>query len=310
VRHVRIATVCLVAACATCALAAANASAALPEWGKCVKLPATIKGKERKAGKGKFANSNCTEATTSGEYEFEKGTEGIADTEFTNTLTTPDAVLEEASGLQVICTAETATGSLSGTKEVSGVVVRFKGCALNGSAELPCENAFKSEAPLEYIDGEIFTHSLKGKLGYISGKGTAAPVVGLSLEPERKKENKDEPFAFFGCLSPPILWNEVGANLKVHSNGGDSIISPISPVNTMGTETTQVYRDKTKENSETHEIENEKGIQEPTSFEDGKPDYLETRTEDGYGELAWTQSSQIETAVTKLNSGEELEIKA
>jgi hypothetical protein len=93
-------------------------------------------------------------------------------------------------------------------------------------------------------------------------------------------------------------------------NGGDSIISPISPVNKMGTETVQEYREMTKENPETHEIEVEKGIQDPASFENGKPDYLESQIFNGYGEGGWERSGQQETAVTKLNSGEELEIKA
>ena len=148
---------------------------------------------------------------------------------------------------------------------------------------------------------------MKGKLGYISGKGTAAPVVGLSLEPEQKKGI----FAFFGCgpEARPVLFSIVGERPK-KPNGGDSIISPISPVNTMARETTQVYREKTKENPETHEIESERGVQEPASFENGKPAFLETEVQDGQGELPWAASSQQETAVTTLDSGEELEIKA
>ena len=121
-RHVRMLALCLVAAFAVGALAASSSSAALPEWGKCVKLPATIKGKEKKAGTGKFSNSNCTEATTGGEFEFVKGTSELAGgTAFTNTMTSDKAELETSFGLGVNCTAQTATGELSGTKEVSNV---------------------------------------------------------------------------------------------------------------------------------------------------------------------------------------------
>jgi hypothetical protein len=318
VRHLRIMAACAVAACAICALAAANASAALPEWGKCVKLPATIKGKEKKAGTGKFANSNCTEATTGGEFEFLKGTSELPVTEFENKMTTPEAVLELSVGIQVRCTGQTAKGKISGTKEVSDVEVTFTGCkapALNFACENKIVNESSEEHPdtFKYVEGEINTRRLKGKLGYISGKGTATPVVGLSLEPEEKHGL----FAFFGCgthestnLAPlPLIFSSVGENPR-GKGGGDSIISPISPVDKMGTETTQTYKEKTKENPETHEIEVEKGVQEPSAFENGKPDFLETQLILGETSLEWLKSAQEETAVTKLTSGEELEIKA
>jgi hypothetical protein len=306
VRHVRIMAVSVVAACAICAFAAANASAALPEWGKCVKVPVTIKGKEHT--KGKYANSNCTEKT-GGEYEFVGGTEGLTGgKEFTNTMTTPEAALETSRGIRVSCSAQTATGDLSGTKEVSEVRVTFTGCHLTTLlVGWTCENEFVENH--KYVEGTIVTRKLKGKLGYISGKGTASPVVGLELEPEVKQT----PFAIFGCGEPgfasPVIFSEVGRKPR-GANGGDSIISPISPVNTMGTQTTQVYLEKKVENPETHELEAVKGVQEPSSFENGKPDFLESQTFNGFGELGWEGASQEETAVTKLNSGEELEIKA
>jgi hypothetical protein len=180
VRHVRIMAACVVAACAICALAAANASAALPEWGKCVKLPAEIKGKEHKAGTGKFANSNCTEATTGGEYEFLKGTSGLPNTEFTNKMTTPEAVLELSIGIQVRCTGQTATGHISGTKEVSDVEVAFTGCkapALEFACETKIVNESSEEHPVtfKYIEGEINTRSLKGKTWIHLGQGHGKP---------------------------------------------------------------------------------------------------------------------------------------
>jgi hypothetical protein len=305
VRHVRIMAICLVAACAICALAAASASAALPEWGKCVKVPVEVNGKVKT--KGKYANANCTEET-GGEYEFLKGTSAIPNKEFTNAMTSPEALFETSIGLQVKCTAETATGYLSGSKEVSTVYVVFTGCTNNLGEQ--CENATvrnEQTGLVEYITGEIRTRPLKGKLGYIAGKGTASPVVGLSLEPEREHGL----FAFFGCTfnGPPEIWSLVGANPK-GKNGRDSIISPISPVNQMALETTQRYAEKKVENPETHELEAVKGEQEPAAFENGKPDYLETYLVSPGGELAWEHSAQEETAVTKLRTEEELEIKA
>ena len=123
-RHFRLMAISIVAVCALCALAAANASAGLPEWGKCVKLPATIKGKEKKAGKGKFANSDCTEGTTGGEYEFLKGTSELPTRTFTNTMTSEKAELETSFGLGTNCTGETAHGELSGTKDIVAIRAR------------------------------------------------------------------------------------------------------------------------------------------------------------------------------------------
>jgi hypothetical protein len=308
VRHVRMLGLCLVAAFAVGALAASSSSAALPEWGKCLKLPATIKGKEKKANTGKFSNSNCSEATTGGEFEFVKGTSELPNVAFENNMTSSEAVLETSLGVQVKCTAQSAKGQLSGTKEVSNVEVRFKGCQAN-LLEFTCENFFEEQGGIyRYTQGEIFTRSLKGKLVYISGAGTASPVVGLQLEPAEKNNL----FAFFGCgtkgAATPILFSQVGRK-PTGPNGGDKIVSPITPLNQMGTETTQVYAAKRVENPETHELEIVKGVQEPNEI-NGKPAFLETQILDGFGEITWSSSSQEETAVTKLVSGEELEIKA
>ncbi len=314
-RHFRLMAISIVAACALCALAAANASAALPEWGKCVKLPATIKGKEKKAGKGKFANSDCTEGTTGGEYEFLKGTSELPTRTFTNTMTSEKAELETSFGLGTNCTGETAHGELSGTKEVSNLTVTFTGCAVNLIPTFPCENTYEEfpnelEEEFRYTPGEIRTFALKGKLVYISGAGTPIPVVGLQLEPEQKKGW----FAFFGCgpkgeAPLPAIKSVVGQKTS-GPKGGDKIVSPISPLNQMGTETTQVYASAAHENPETGEIE-DRGVQAPDEI-NGKPANLEALLffEGESGTSEWGKSAQIETAVTTLTSGEELEIKA
>jgi hypothetical protein len=305
--------VCVAAVCAICALAAANASAALPEWGRCVKVPVTIKGKEHKTGK--YSNSNCTEAQSRGEYEFVKGTEELpGGTGFTNNLTSEKATLETSFGISVNCTGESATGDLSGTKEVSNVQVTFTGCVAS-LGNFACENTFKEEEGGEdnfkYIKGEIKTFGLKGKLVYISGQGTSEPKVGLELEPSEPKQW----FAFFGCGPGgehplPAIKSIVGEKTPGPS-GGDKVVSPITPINTMGTETVQKYEIKKVENTETHELSNERGVQEPSEI-GGKPAFLETELfiESAEGKGSWGKAAQEETANTKLDSGEELEIKA
>lgn len=314
-RHVRLVGLCLIAAFVVSALAAATSSAALPEWGKCVKLPAEINGKVKT--KGKYADANCTEklAPATGEYEFLKGTSGlVGGTEFTNTATSAKVSLETSFGISVNCTGQTARGELSGTKEVSQVSVTFTGCEAS-LCSFPCENTFAEdegeEGNFHYRKGEIVTFGLKGRLVYISGAGTPDPSVGLQLEPEEKKGW----FAFFGCgpgkAHPlPAIKSIVGRK-TYGSNGGDKIVSPITPLNAMTTETTQKYEIKKVENPETHELENEPGIQEPSEI-NGKPAHLESQLfiEGGSGTGNWGNAAQEETAVTRLNSGEELEIKA
>ncbi|HTZ63238.1 MAG TPA: hypothetical protein VMB51_03975 [Solirubrobacteraceae bacterium] len=311
-RHFRLMTISIVAACALCALAAANASAALPEWGRCAKVPVTVKGKEKT--KGKYGNANCTEPGT--EYEFVKGASELpGGTEITNTMTSEKAELETSFGLGTNCTGETARGFLSGSKEVSDLTVTFTGCAVNLIPTFPCENTYEEfpnelEEEFRYTPGEIRTFALKGKLVYISGKGTSEPVVGLQLEPEQKKGW----FAFFGCgpkgeAPLPAIKSVVGRKPQ-GANGGDKIVSPITPINAMGTETTQVYASAVHENPETGEIE-DRGVQAPDEI-NGKPANLEALLffEGESGTTEWGKSAQIETAVTKLSSGEELEIKA
>ena len=78
----------------------------------------------------------------------------------------------------------------------------------------------------------------------------------------------------------------------------------------MGTETTQVYSSKVHVNPETGETE-ERGVQNPNEIA-GKPAQLEADLfiESGSSAGEWGLTAQIETAVTRLTSGEELEIKA
>jgi hypothetical protein len=302
----------LAVAAAFGAIIVASASAALPEWGKCEQVPVVIKGKTH--AKGKYGNANCTEPGT--EYEFIKGEEAVpGGLGFTAVQTSEKAELETAQGIAVTCESTEAHGYIHGTKEVSDVEVTFKGCEL-GLLNFTCESVFESnENPEEefgffYHEGEIATRELKGKLVYDSGKGTESPQVGLELLPAEKGGL----FAEFLCGARPqkgqnpVLIIRVGA--KERKGGGDSIISPISPVNTMGTKLVQDYSEQEVENPETGEFTRVQGHQNPESAENGRKDVLESEASDGFGTLGWSQAGQVETLETSLNSGEELEIKA
>jgi hypothetical protein len=285
-KHLRVVGLSL-AALAASAMLCASASAALPEWGKCVKL-----------AKGKYTNAACTGAKTkNGGYEWDHGTTAIEKRGFTSSG--GEAELRTTEGIATDCTSETTTGELSGFKGVSDVEVTFQGCHAN-LAGLVCTGGEIEEFEEGYIKekpGEIKTRELKGTLGYIEGKGTEKPVVGISLTPESKKGL----FAQFICGG--VLVVRVGA--KPRKGGGDSIISPIEPVNQMGSTATQTY---TQQQECEEEVCHGTGVQIPTSFEGGKPDVLETEISDNFGGTEWAQSAQTLTTINTLE--EEVEIKA
>jgi hypothetical protein len=282
-RHLRVVGLSLTAL-AMSAVIVASASAALPEWGKCVKL-----------AKGKFANAACTgEKVKNGGFEWDKGTAAINKKAFTSSG--GEAELRTTQGVATDCASETTTGELTGSKEVGNVEVTFQGCQAN-LLGFVCTGGEFEEGTFTQKPGEIKTRTLKGTLGYIEGKGTTSPVVGISLTPEIK----NKPFAQFICGG--ILVVRVGAKPK--KGGGDSIISPITPINQMGSTAIQAYTQQQECNEEGCQAT---GVQIPTSFEGGKSDILETEISDNFGEIEWAQSGQTLTTTNTLE--EEVEIKA
>jgi len=276
---------------AVSAMMCASASAVLPEWGRCIPEP-----------KGKYTNAACTGAKVkNGGFAWLKGTSNIEKPGFTSSG--GEAELRTTSGIATDCSSETTTGQLSGSKEVSSVEVTFQGCHAN-LLGLVCTGGEVEEFEEGYIKekpGEIKTRSLTGKLGYIEGAGTEHPVVGISLRPEGKKAL----FAQFICGG--ILVVRVGAN--PHKGGGNSIISPISPINVMGTTAVQTYTQQQEcEVVEEVNVCHGTGVQIPTSFEGGKPDILETEISDNFANIEWAGSAQTLTTTNTLE--EEVEIKA
>ena len=104
-RHLRIVGLSL-ATLAVSAVISASASAALPEWGQCVKL-----------AKGKYTNAACTgEKAKNGGYEWHRGAAAIEKKGFTSSGGA--AELRTTEGIATDCTSETTKGELSGSKEV------------------------------------------------------------------------------------------------------------------------------------------------------------------------------------------------
>jgi hypothetical protein len=249
---------------------AAGSAWALPEVGRCV----------AQVGTGKYKDANCSEKA--GKLVSEKGFEfkkGAVKKAFT--VSSGEVVLETASETKVICHAGSAVGEYreaSGViKQVQKVVMRLTGCGL------PIGNCNTAGAP----EGEFVTAPLKGKLGYVSGKGTKTPTVGQELRPEKAKG--------------PLLEFECGggaAKVKVGvrgttPNGNDCIIGTLSPVNVMSASFAEAFSGS-------------KGVQSPQSFETSptKICNLESSANGGKFErndLAFT---------TTITNEEPLEVKA
>jgi hypothetical protein len=151
-KRIRIAGVCLVAAVALCALAAASASAEAPEYGRCLK-------KAVAGGKG-YTASKCTVAGegTKAKYEWLPG-------EAKRKFTTKGGAgkLETVGGKTVTCESESSTGEFSATNtKQETTAVRFKGCKATG---FPCTTEGLKE-------GELETRELVGEVGIESGTKT------------------------------------------------------------------------------------------------------------------------------------------
>ncbi len=208
-KHVGLAVVTVLA---LSALGASSASAL--EVGRCA----------AKAG-GKYSESNClTKAKPgTGTFEFLKGA-----TQTGFTAAGGESVLEGASGTNVVCKTQAATGKYDadGTagviKGVEDVVTTFTGCSIPAFG-IECNTAGKAA-------GIISTESLAGNLGYISGEKTKTPVVGQQLEPE----HKGGAFATFECG---------GGAVKIVTKAAKTncIIAPVGPANVSSTTVEQTY---------------------------------------------------------------------
>lgn len=305
-RHLRIIGLCAAAVMAVFAIAASSASAAGPEWGECVAKT-----------NGKYADSNCTTAHKGGSYEWIKGSKlpprpftghnlgsgGVLGTGIISCWNGGNRTVKqnrkscaESGGeeeevnttvINVECESEQSTGEAVGKDKIANVHVTFKGCTLEGF--FPCQN--ESAAT-----GEVKTETLSGELGYINKAGHE---VGVRLTPAKKHG----PFATFLCGSPPSypvnkLRVEVGggnakegaAYLPENKGGNDAIISPITPVNAMTHEFTQVY---TVNKATVENI--------PSKFE-GKPislleDWNEQLNESPPAETQWSRADEEITNV-------------
>ena len=178
----------VVAALALSVFVAAGASAAAPEYGRCIK-------KAKAEGKG-YTSSKCTVAGegTKAKYEW---LPGAGKHKFTTSGGA--GKLETVDGKTVTCEHESSTGEFDPTNfKQETTSVRFAGCKSEGFA---CTTEGLKE-------GELETRELLGEVGFETGTKTA-----LELRPG---PNAGGLFISFKCI---------GLKIEVRPHGG--ILVPI-----------------------------------------------------------------------------------
>jgi hypothetical protein len=145
----------------------AIASAAAPEYGRCVKA-----AKSGKNYTGHFSDKGCTkpvseaEMAKKGKYEWMPGA-----VKTKQVSSGGKAALEEAGRYAIGCASESSAGEYSGSKLVKHVIVKFKHCEAPG---LVCTSAGAEK-------GELETVPLEGRLVW---ENEAAHKLAFLLFPE------------------------------------------------------------------------------------------------------------------------------
>ena len=382
-RHLRMISLCVLAAFALGAVVASAAQASGPEWGRCVKLAKAkgkyddtgctkLHGKIKHPGKpteefvpqekgeyewlpgaeakcynvkhkaAKYEDPGCTKVQgkvkgkekvftpqNKGEYELTlgpkftgKGGEGIlngevfecqnAEEEIIGPTPKANCVHYYKLGVEISCLTEKASGEAAGTNEVKGIAVRFTGCTAFGGFVV-VTSYVPSECSPECEPGEVETAKLKGHLGYIKNASQAErekgikPQIGVVLEPETPhglfaKLNLAEAEIWVGAgnATEGAFYEELGPG---DPTGGDAVISPITPVNTMS-KTFEQHYENAAHGFGPGEFEND-----PTHFEGGPRQTLEDRQHGPEEEFTsdWGPASEV---ITNTNTVEgEAEIR-
>jgi hypothetical protein len=237
-KRTRMAGLCLVAVCVIGVSAAATASAALPELGRCVNVGS--------GGKYKYKNCVVPSAKGNGAYEWLPGPG--AKPKFLVEI--GEVELETVGKAKVACGFSELTGEWTGAKTAS-VNLRFQGCLNTGTGK-SCQSQPNQPAQITtstVFEGEEIPAPIEGELGFI--KKPPMPQVGLDLKPKEGSSNLLS-FSCGGSLGgeTPESWTLEG-----------SVIGRIRPVAVMGTAIKMNYKAVG-------------GKQVPEKFEEGVKDTL------------------------------------
>jgi hypothetical protein len=191
---------------------AAGAGAAVPEWGRCVKVAT--------GSKGAYTGATCVTHATKvpGKYEWKALTSEEKDT-FTGTA--EEVTLSTVGRLPVKCTLANISGEYKGPKTAS-VKVEFQGC-------VNAEGKDCTGVTTPQTKSEIETLPLEGELGYVRDEevnGRLFVQTGLLLKP----------------TSPLTEWitYECGSPLETFALEG-GVIGKLSPFDKMTTASNLVW---------------------------------------------------------------------
>jgi hypothetical protein len=156
-KHLRVIGACVLSAGAIGAVAATNASAIAPEFGRCLKVTPKALSNYDSAKCLKLANEDTgteAEKLAKGNYQWFPG---VVKNKFTTAIKEGTiATLETISGTKVTCTGEKSIGEFTGLKTVGNMTVHFTGCETN---KVKCESAGAGI-------GNITTAALEGVIGF------------------------------------------------------------------------------------------------------------------------------------------------
>jgi hypothetical protein len=156
-RRTRIVGLCLVAVFALTAIMASSASAAAPEFGRCLKVTPKALSNFDSGKCVKLASEDTgteTEKLNKGNFQWFPG---VVKNKFTTKMKEATiATLETVGGTKITCTGETSTGEYTGLKTIGKMVAKFTGCE---TSKIKCNSTGQAA-------GEIWTAPLGGPIGF------------------------------------------------------------------------------------------------------------------------------------------------
>jgi hypothetical protein len=256
--------------------AAANASAELPELGRCVKVEGVQEGKKL-VYSGAYKGKNCTHLspTKKGKYEFLPGP-GTAN-HFYGIGEEPEPQLQTTGGALVECSEEVVEGEYTGPKTFKAKV-SFGGCETGTETVRECQTNPAKEGQIEG------TGTFEGNLGVI--KGGEKPIVGWDL----KREGGGAAFVFECGIPPQTISTETIEGSVIGTLSRSFFGTDVNKMNEFATIKYKAV----------------KGLQQPEMFEGAEKDVLTTTTLTGVT-LSKEQTGLTTTLETRSGLGQPIE---
>jgi len=298
-RRIRWFVLSVVAVFVFAAFAAAGASAkqTLPQWGQC--LPS------EGGNTGRYATASCTvevkklHGVYEGPYEWHPA-EAVfhgEPAELTGTFT-----FETAAEVKIQCTGLSSESFFKFAGQGGKTPLwELEGCSADGQeCDQPSTGGNEEEISswFEWIEKE--GSSWNPQLGFIEGKKSTAPVVGISFKGNKRPPEDIQPgyellFAPIVCHSEEVGTVWIGGDNEKGYKGQDGIVGVLGPVDQMSKQFTLTYG------------ETKPGVPAVGGFEHKKPEYLEAFLGNHWEPVAY--SGQIKFGVSDI-SGKIAELKA